>query len=145
MSTAGVTPTQGWLAAAPWLPPVEGPAATAERLLLLVHYGVDWDSWVGDKRAGYWERLLPDRVLMATYRARDLRSWWTMLHRSLETSPRSAAQRAELELLLAADARPVLQLLREESEALLLRTRLVADAVRSAKQQPDGRPVGVAS
>src|SRR5664279_3452503 len=40
-------PTDRWLAAVPELPPLDGPAGTGERLLLLLHYGVDWDAgWV---------------------------------------------------------------------------------------------------
>ena len=46
---------------------------------------------------------------------------------------RSAAERAELEQLLRADPLPVLEVLRYETEALLLRTRIVTDAVREAR------------
>ncbi|WP_394276128.1 hypothetical protein [Luteococcus sp.] len=127
------TPTHTWLATTPWLPQLDGPAATAEALLLLVHYGIDWDGWVGDHRTTYWERLLPERVVAAALRSRDLRTWWTLLSRDLNTVPRTAAQRRELEQLLAQPARPVLTVLRSQSEALLLRTRLVADAVRERR------------
>lgn len=133
-----LTPTDSWLAAADWLPGLEGSAATAERLLLLVHYGVDWDGWVANYRATYWDRILPDRVTAAAYRSRDLRTWWTTLSRQLETAPRTSAQRRELDHLLAAESRPVLTVMREQSEALLLRTRLVADAVRTAKTEGAG-------
>ena len=39
--TRAATPTQTWLTAANFLPPVTGAAATAERLLLLLHYGIN--------------------------------------------------------------------------------------------------------
>jgi len=36
-----VNPTRAWQAMVPELPPVTGAADTAERLLLLLHYGID--------------------------------------------------------------------------------------------------------
>jgi hypothetical protein len=51
----------------------------------------------------------------------------------LDSRPRSAAERAELEHLLATESGPVLEVLRCETEALLLRTRIVADAVRQSR------------
>lgn len=134
------TPTRTWLAATPWMPTLDGPAATAEALLLLVHYGIDWDSWVGDHRATYWERVLPERVVAAALRSRDLRAWWTLLSRDLHTSPRNPAQRRELEQLLSQPPRPVLAVLRSQSEGLLVRTRLVADAVREQRGATAGVP-----
>ena len=149
-STAGVpesgsavavlgTPTDRWLAAAgPVMPALGGPAGTAERLLLLVHYGIDWDSWVGRYRGTYWDRLLPDRVICATYRAGNLRRWWREVSDGLCSAPRSREQRVELETLLRAESLPVLEVLRFETEALLLRTRIVAEAVRAGRGQEAG-------
>lgn len=134
MNGTTTAPTDAWLATAPWLPPLDGSAATAERLLLLVHYGIDWDRWISGYRTTYWDKLLPERVVANAYRARDLRTWWTLLSRQLGTTPRTPRQRRELDALLAQPARPVLTALREQSEALLLRTRLVADAVRAGKE-----------
>lgn len=129
-------PTQRWRAAAPHFPALTPTADTAERLLLLVHYGIDWrTSWLATRRSAYWATILPDRVLAATYRSPTLRSWWTTLHHSLDTAPRNAAERRELDELLSHDAKPVLRVLRTESEALLLRVRLVADAVRETRLQ----------
>jgi hypothetical protein len=128
------TPTDQWLVTAPHLHGLAGPAGTAERLLLLVHYGIDWQSgWVSRYRTTYWDRLLPDRVIVATYRAGSLRRWWCQVATELDSRPRSAAERAELEQLLAAESGPVLEVLRCETEALLLRTRIVADAVRQSR------------
>jgi hypothetical protein len=130
----GETPTSRWLAAVPEMPPLDGPAGTAERLLLLIHYGIDWqDGWVGRYRTTYWDRLLPDWVIAATYRAANLRRWWRDVADSLGSSPRGHAERAELEQLLRADPGPVLEVLRGEAEALLLRTRITADAVRASR------------
>jgi len=83
------------------MPALTGPAGTAERLLLLIHYGIDWqESWVGRYRATYWDKLLPDRVITATYRAGSLRRWWREVASELGSAPRSAAERHELEQLL---------------------------------------------
>lgn len=124
--------TDRWLSAAgDLMPPLEGPAGTAERLLLLIHYGIDWQAgWVTRYRSSYWDQLLPDRVITATYRTGNLRRWWRDVADELGSHPRNASERAELEQLLRAEPLPVLQVLRLEAEALLLRTRIVSEAVR---------------
>lgn len=133
-NTRQVTPTDLWLATVPAMPPLEGPAGTAERLLLLIHYGIDWsDGWVAGRRQTYWDRLLPDRVIAATYRAGQLRRWWRDVAYELGSAPRNARERAELEQLLRADSTTVLEVLRFETEALLLRVRIVTDAVRAGR------------
>lgn len=130
-----LTPTDRWLATAPAMPPLDGHTGVAERLLLLVHYGIDWQNgWVTRYRARYWEDLLPDRVVCATYRAATLRRWWRDVADQLGSVPRSAAERAELEALLRADDLPVLEVLRGETEALLLRVRIVAESVRASRR-----------
>jgi hypothetical protein len=144
MSAQGpaTAPTDGWLSVAA-LPPLEDPYGTAERLLLLLHYGVDWQNgWLRAPRhrGAYWERILPDRVLAAAYRAPTLRRWWQDAASELESAPRNAAERAELERLLRADAMPVLQILRQETDALILRTRITADAVREARSAASAGP-----
>jgi len=131
------TPTTRWLAhTADFMPPLEGPAGTAERLLLLIHYGIDWSGgWVARYRNTYWTSILPDRVICATYRSSNLRRWWRDVTDDLGSHPGHADQRAELEQLLRAEPMPVLEVLRYETEALLLRTRIVADAVRAARPE----------
>lgn len=132
LTTQTQVPTDVWLTqAAKILPPLDGPAGTAERLLLLLHYGIDWESsWVGSHRSTYWDRHLPDRVLVATYLTASLRSWWSMVAAEFVAAPRTPAERAELAALLEQPNEPVLRILREQTEALTLRTRIVADAVR---------------
>lgn len=128
-------PTDRWLAVtAGIMPPLEGPEGTAERLLLLLHYGIDWENgWVGNYRTTYWDRILPDRVVVATYLAPSLRTWWDQVANDLLSSPRSAPERAELAALLAEPSLPVMRALREQTTALLLRTRIVAETVRAVR------------
>ena len=128
------TPTQRWLAAVPDLPPVDGTLAVAERLLLLLHYSVDFDSWVGSYIKRYWSDLLPDRVIVATYRAGTLHQWWDDVAAEFNADPRGREERLELAQLLAhPEPQAVLEHLRVETTALLLRTRITADAVRSTR------------
>ena len=130
----GLSPSGVWLATVPDMPPLHGPSGTAERLLLHVHYGIDWQlGWVARYRTTYWDQLLPDRVITATYRAPSLRRWWRELAVELESGPRNPGERAELEGLLRVRDRPVLHVLRTETEPLLLRVRIVADAVRATR------------
>jgi len=130
-----MTPTDRWLATvADVMPALGGPAGTAERLLLLIHYGIDWSAgWVTSYRPTYWEKILPDRVIVATYRSANLRRWWRDVADELGSRPRNGGERAELEQLLRTDPLPVLEVLRLETEPLLLRTRIVADSVRAAR------------
>ena len=128
-------PTDRWLAAVPELPPLDGPAGTGERLLLLLHYGVDWDAgWVSGKRHAYWDRILPDYVLQAALRAANLRRFWQQVSQQIQSRPRNSAERVELETLLRGDDRAVLEVLRWETEALLLRVRIVSEAVRAGRR-----------
>lgn len=67
--------TDRWLAAVPQLPPLTAPAAqVAERLVLLLHYGIDWSgsNWVAARRGDYWDNLLPNRIRLATYNSINL-------------------------------------------------------------------------
>lgn len=138
------SPTDRWLAVVPQLPALASPGAqTAERLVLLLHYGVDWSdaNWVGARRGDYWESLLPSRIRLATYRCADLHGWWTVVSGTLGSVPRTATQRMELASLLAEPSRPVLQVLRDQTSALTLRARIVADAVRQERaegKEPSG-------
>lgn len=115
-----------------------GPAGVAERLLLLLHYGIDWsDGWVAGYRITYWDAILPDRVTVATFRHATLTRWWGDVSAALQSRPRNGAERSELAALLATrDPLPVLESLREEVTALVLRVRIVAETVRAARATP---------
>ncbi|NKS56359.1 hypothetical protein GS504_01855 [Rhodococcus hoagii] len=129
------TPTDEWMARVDdYMPPLTGPEGTAERLLLLLHYGVDFNSWIGGRARTYWDRILPERVIEATYRSRNLREWWQIVSDELNSQPRTTEQRHEIELLLREDGQPVLEVLRRQVTALILRTRIVRDAVADSRR-----------
>lgn len=130
------SPTRHWLELAR-LEPLTGPSGTAEALLLLLHYSIDWDGWVGAYRGSYWDGLLTDRVLVAAYRSATLATWWSDVAAELGAAPRTQAQRRELAQLLTEEPVPVLTVMRSSTEALQVRLRLVADAVRTARANRD--------
>lgn len=137
MSTTdeGSTPTMRWRAAVPELPPLTDPAAiSAERLLLLVHYDLDWDAWIGDHRHRYWDELLPARVLAATYRADSLATWWSLLAQALPIEITDRERRLEVAQLLTEPSAPVLSLLRDQLPALILRVRIIAETVADIRR-----------
>ncbi len=158
--TAELTPTRKWQALVPELRSLATPAGeaaaerslptaadraadTAERLLLLLHYSIDWDtSWVAEEkhRKTYWDEVLPGRVRRAAYRSATLDEWWSSP--ALQTlglgAPRYLDRRLELAELLREPPLPVLNALHTSLPALLLRVRIIAEAVgaeRKAKRR----------
>lgn len=151
---SAVTPTRRWQALVPELPPhpaadvvdldhpgiVSASAAdTAERLLLLLHYAIDWQtSWVADYRKTYWDKQLPGRVRRAAYRHDSLHHWWSDVSVMLGApAPRQPDRRLELAVLLGEPPIPVITEFREHLPALILRVRIIAEAV--AEQREDAR------
>lgn len=134
-----LTPTQTWQALVPELTPQPGPADTAERLLLLLHYAIDWNnSWVAQHRKTYWDEILPGRVTIAAYRCNDdLERWWTLASTSLDNaSPRQPDRRRELAILLREPSQPVIAEIREKLPARLLAVRIIVEANREARDDP---------
>lgn len=123
-------PSLQWQAASP-LPALSGADAVAERLVLLAHYGADFDIWGGARRVRYWDALT-EHVLAATFAGPTLADWWTAMSTGLPTAPRNAAERADLAGLLAGGQdRAVLTVLRRRPEALVLRVRVIAETRRA--------------
>ncbi|WP_009480255.1 hypothetical protein [Rhodococcus sp. JVH1] len=77
-----------------------------------------------------------------SYNSINLHQWWTTSAARLGSAPRTDEQRSELAILLTSEPRPVLQVMRDQTTALTLRTRIVADAVRAART---GAAEGLAS
>ena len=124
-------PSVDWLSVSP-LPPLSGPDAIAERLVLLAHYGADFDIWGGARRVRYWDALT-EHVIASTFAGPALADWWTAMSAGLPSAPRNADERADLAGLLAGgDDRAVLTVLRRRAEALVLRVRVIAETRRAA-------------
>lgn len=137
---APATVTDELFAVSP-LEPLPGPEGTAERLVLLMHRGVDWDVWGGSLRARYWEALA-ERVRAGTYAGPTLADWWERVTVDISSKPRTARERAETAALLEApDQRMVLAAFRSHANALVLRCRVTAEARRAANTPAPGGPV----
>jgi hypothetical protein len=157
MAADELTPTRVWQALVPDLQSLAAAtrdddgadaaarraADTAERLLLLVHYSIDWDnSWVAEPkhRKRYWDEILPSRVRRAAYRSSTLDEWWssTALRDLGVLAPRQRDRRLELAALLREPPLPVLNVMITSLPALVLRVHIIADAVaaqRKAKRE----------
>lgn len=160
--TAELPPTQRWQALVPELRSLtlgsqtsetEAPmtdaekaaaraADTAERLLLLLHYSIDWDnSWIGEEkhRKTYWDELLVSRVRRASYRSATLGEWWSTVTFLLDaTAPRYPDRRLELAELLQEPPLLVLSAFQNSLPALLLRVRIIAEAVAAERKAKSG-------
>lgn len=120
------------LAASP-LPPLTGPESTAERLVLLVHRGVDWEVWGGARRSRYWDALT-DRVRACTYAGPTLSQWWQEIAQQIGSAPHYPEDRADLARLLAEpDQRAVLTALHTHAATLVLRIRVLTETRRETR------------
>lgn len=127
-------PTDAWLSASP-LPPLEGAIGIAERLVLLMHYGVDFSIWGGARRERYWAALT-ERIKAGTYSGPTLEKWWADVSTRIVSTPRNAAERLEVATLLSTpDARAVLAALRANADVLVLRVRVVSEARRAQREE----------
>jgi hypothetical protein len=152
--TSALSPTRTWQALVPELgslvPPSDHDAQpetasvanraadTAERLLLMLHYSIDWEnSWVSEEkyRKTYWDRILPGRVRRAAYRSSTLAEWWSAVSIALDApAPRYPDRRLELAEMLCEPSLPVLNALHTSLPALLLRVRIIAEAVSAERK-----------
>jgi hypothetical protein len=125
-------PLDDLLATSP-LPPLDGPDAIAEKLVLLIHRGVDWDVWGGARRVKYWDALT-DRVRAATYAGPTLSEWWQAICTQITSAPKYPEDRADIATLIAQPSqRDVLDSLQRHAATLVLRVRVYSETQR---QQP---------
>lgn len=152
VSATGLTPTRSWQSLVPELlalTALDSPATssgteavkaadTSERLLLLLHYSIDWNnSWVAEPRhrKAYWDEILPSRVRRAAYRSATLDEWWSAVSRWLDApTPGYPDRRLELAGLLREPPLPVLNALHTSLPALLLRVRIITEAVSAERK-----------
>jgi hypothetical protein len=118
------------------LPPLTGPEGEAERLVLLVHRGVDWDVWGGTRRVRYWDALA-DRVRASTYAGPTVSEWWQDICVQITSAPQHPEDRADLAHLIATpNQRAVLNALHKHAATLVLRVRVLSETRRAAR--PEG-------
>lgn len=155
MIDAELTPTRRWQALVPELQALAAPtksaaagpspsaadqaADIAERLLLLLHYSIDWDNtWIGEEkhRKTYWDEVIVSRVRVASYCSATLDEWWSTASTLLDaTAPRHRDRRLELAELLQEPPLPVLGMFQTSLPALLLRVRIITEAVNAERKK----------
>lgn len=119
------------------LPAMNGPEGVAERLVVLIHYGVDFSIWGESRRTRYWGALT-ERIKAATYSGPTLSNWWQDISLSIVSTPRTHEERVELlSLLNVEEQREVLNILRNSAEALVLRVRVLSEAKKEALKQEE--------
>lgn len=102
------------------------PEIIAEQLIFLMHRGVDWNVWGGDRRYRYWDAFT-DRIRAATYSGATLQDWWDSLCKQIKSQPRNAADRAFVVMLLSQNPRDeklILAALRKHASVLVMRLRV---------------------
>lgn len=113
------------------LPPLSEAENIAQRLVLLAHYGADFTVWGGKRRTRYWDALT-ERVKACTFAGPTIADWYNDISTRLPTWARNPEQRADLVALLAyPDSRAVVKILRQYSDVLVLRTRVISEVRRT--------------
>ena len=126
--------TDAWLSASP-LPALEGAEGVAERLVLLVHYGVDFSIWGLSRRGRYWDAL-KERVKGATYAGPTLAAWWSDICNQIVSEPRNSEERTEvLALLSVVEQKETLNILRSHADVLVLRARVISEHRKVNKKE----------
>ena len=91
------------------------------------------------QRGAVAEQGLRGRVRRAAYRADTLDRWWSDVSGQLGApAPRQRDRRLELATLLREPPLPVIAVLRESLPALLLRVRIIAEAVAEQRKAARG-------
>lgn len=113
------------------LPPLQTSAEKiAEELIFLVHEGIDWDVWGGQRLKRYWEALA-ERVRAATYAGPSLDLWWDDITLRISSEPKSSEHRSRVVALInSEDDKAVLRILRDKGSVLVLRLRVMLEMNR---------------
>lgn len=129
------SPSRQWQETVRALGHLDGAEDTADRLLLHLHYAIDWKkSWVRNYLKTYWDSILPTRVRLAAYQADSLPGWWSYAANDLVATPQSEARRLEVATLLNVTNGPaVLTVFHDNLPALVMRTQIFAEAVRKQR------------
>lgn len=104
----------------------------AARLLTILHLSMNWDVW-GSKRLKYWD-VFQANVSASAY-TDNLGKWLQRMceRMSIDTPGRNEAQRKELSQILGGGKdRALLNLLREETQLLVLMVRVAQQGKRAA-------------
>lgn len=134
--TIPASPSRRWQETVRDLGHLDGAEDTADRLLLHLHYAIDWDkSWVRNYLKTYWDTILPTRVRLAAYQADSLPGWWSYAATDLVATPRTDARRLEVATLLnVKDGPSVLAVFHDKLPALVMRTQIFAEAVAKERK-----------
>lgn len=130
-----MNPTDEWLKSSP-LPPLQYEnEQIAEKLVLLTHYGVDFNIWGNQRRIKYWDALT-ERVKASTYAGPALTDWWETISRDIVSQPRNEEERLELTTLLSYNnSKHVLKILRDQAQFIVLRVRVIAETRKYAYEE----------
>lgn len=108
----------------------------AEQLVMLIHRGVDWSVWGGERRYRYWDALA-DRVRAATYAGSGLQDWWEAMEKQIKSQPKNNEDRQLVTTLLIQNKeneRLILGALRKHASTLVMRTRVHIEASKNRKE-----------
>lgn len=118
-------------------PALDNPSEiVAEQLVLLIHQGVDWGVWGGERRYRYWDALA-DRVRAATYAGSSLKDWWEAIEKQIKSSPKNKEDRELAMMLLSQtpeEQKLILFALRKHASTLVMRTRVHIESSRTTKE-----------
>lgn len=113
------------------------PEIVAEQLVLLIHRGVDWSVWGGERRYRYWDALT-DRVRAATYAGSSLGDWWEAMEKQIKSQPKNNEDRELIAILLSQtkeNQRLILGSLRKHASTLVMRTRVHIEASKNRNEK----------
>ena len=117
------------------LPATFGDELVAERLLLLVHFGADFNIWSGKRLVRYWDAF-SEQCRAACYHGSTLASWWSHISETLPSAPRNSLERAETVKLLSEPwgTVGVLDVFRTSTPLMILRTRVNVEHYRETRE-----------